>query len=66
LVVAGDAAELVAGGLGGAGVVRGGMVRGGVAGERAEFEQRAWRARAVEVPVADDGAFMGAFGPAVC
>ena len=39
-VVAGDLAELVAGGLGGLLVVGGGLVRGGVAGERAELEKR--------------------------
>ena len=64
-VVAGDLAELVAGGLGGLLVVRGGLVRGGVAGERAEFQQRAGGGRAVEVAVGDDGAVVGAAGAAV-
>jgi len=64
-VVAGDAPELVTGQLGGPGVVRGGLFRGGVAGERPEFRQGAGRARAVQVPVGDDGAVVGAFGAAV-
>jgi hypothetical protein len=37
-VVAGDPAELVAGELSGAAVVRGGLVRVGVTGERYELE----------------------------
>ena len=36
-VVAGEAAELVAGGLGGLRVVYGGLFAGGVAGQRPEF-----------------------------
>jgi hypothetical protein len=64
-VVSGEAAELVAGGLGGPGVVRGDVFGAGVAGERPEFQQRARRHRAVQVPVADDGAVVGAFGAAV-
>ncbi|HTQ92006.1 MAG TPA: hypothetical protein VMK84_21175, partial [Streptosporangiaceae bacterium] len=51
--------------LGGLLVVGGGLVRGGVAGERAEFEQRAGGGRAVEVAVGDDGAVVGAAGAAV-
>ena len=39
LVVAGEAAEFVAGELSGAGVVRGGLPAGGVAGQRPEFQQ---------------------------
>ena len=42
-VVSGEAAELVAGELSGAGVVRGGVFGGGAAGERPEFQQRARR-----------------------
>ena len=64
-VVAGDPAELVAGGLGGLLVVCIGLSRGGVAGERAEFQQRAGGGGAVQVPVADDGAVVGAAGSAV-
>ena len=63
-VVAGDGAELVAGQLGGLLVVGGGLAGGGVAGERAEFEQRAGGGRAVEVAVGDDGAVVGAAGAA--
>ena len=55
-VVAGEAAELVAGGLGGLRVVRRGLLRRGGAGERPEFQQRAGRGGAVEVPVGDDRA----------
>ena len=48
--------ELVAGELGGLGVVgRGGGV-GGAAGQRTELEQRCWGGGAVEVAVADDRA----------
>ena len=65
VVVGGDLAEFVPGGLGGLLVVGGGLVRGGVAGERAEFQQRAGGGRAVEVAVGDDGAVVGAAGAAV-
>jgi hypothetical protein len=64
-VVAGDPAELVAGGLGGLLVVGFGLFRGGVAGQRAELEQCAGCCRAVEVAVGDDGAVMGPAGAAV-
>ena len=64
-VVGGDPAELVAGELGGLAVVVRGLVRGGGAGQRPEFQQGAGRGRAVQVPVGDDGAVVGAFGAAV-
>ena len=64
-VVAGDPAELVAGGLGGLLVVGIGLFRGGVAGQGCEFEQGAGGGRAVEVAVGDDGAVVGAAGAAV-
>jgi hypothetical protein len=64
-VVAGDPAELVAGEFGGLGVVGGGLAGGGVAGQRPESGQRSERGRAVEVPVGDDGAVVGAAGAAV-
>ena len=64
-VVGGDAAEFVAGGLGGLLVVGGGLLRGGVAGQGCEFQQRAGRGRAVQVAVGDDGAVVGAAGAAV-
>ena len=64
-VVAVMRAELVAGELGGLAVVVRGLLAGGGAGERAEFQQRAGCARAVEVPVGDDGAVVGALGAAV-
>jgi DNA-binding CsgD family transcriptional regulator len=53
-VVGGEAAGLVAGEFGGLAVVVRGLLAGGGAGERPEFQQRAGRARAVEVPVGDD------------
>ena len=43
----------------------GGVFGGGAAGERPEFQQRARRLGAVQVSVADDGAFVGALGAAV-
>jgi hypothetical protein len=64
-VVAGDAAELAACGLGGLRVVLRGLGWRGGAGERPEFQQRAGGGRAVEAAVADDGALMGALGAAV-
>ena len=64
-VVAGDPAELVAGGFIGLRVVRGGLFRGGVAGQRTEFQQGAGRGRAVQVAVGDDRAVVGALGAAV-
>src|ERR1039457_5255328 len=64
-IIAGEAAELVAGELGGPGVVRGGLVPGRAAGQRAEFQQGAGRGRAVQVAVGDDGAVVGALGAAV-
>ena len=64
-VISGEAAELVAGEFGGLAVVRLGLFFGGVAGERPELEQGAGRARAVQVPVADDRALVCALGPAV-
>ena len=64
-VVGGEAAELVAGQLGGLAVVVRGLLSGGGAGQRPEFQQRAGCARAVEVPVGDDGAVVGALGAAV-
>ena len=64
-VVAGDAAELVAGGLGGLAVVVGGLVPGGGAGQRPQFQQGPGCLRAVQVPVADDRAVVGALGTAV-
>jgi hypothetical protein len=54
-----------AGGLGGLAVVVCGLLAGGGAGERAEFQQRARCLGAVEVPVGDDGAVVGALGAAV-
>ena len=51
--------------LGGLLVVGGGLLGGGVAGQRPEFQQRAWGGRAVQVPVGDDGAVVGAAGSAV-
>jgi hypothetical protein len=65
LVVGGEAAELVPGQLGGLAVVVGGLLFGGGAGQRSQFGQRAGCARAVEVAVGDDGAFVGALGAAV-
>src|SRR5262249_29446087 len=65
MVVSGEAAEVVAGQLGGAAVVVLGLPAGGGAGERAEFQQRARCAGAVEVAVGDDGTVVGALGPAV-
>ena len=64
-VVGGEAAELVAGQLGGLAVVVRGLLFGGGAGQRPEFQQRAGRARAVQVAVGDDGAVVGALGAAV-
>ena len=64
-VVGGEAAELVPGQFSGPAVVIGGLLCRGGAGERPEFGQRAGCARAVEVPVGDDGAVVGAFGAAV-
>ena len=64
-VVGGDAAELVAGQLSGLGVVVRGLVPGGGAGERPEFQQRARCLGAVQVPVAEDRAVVGALGAAV-
>jgi hypothetical protein len=64
-VVADDAAELVAGELGGLRVVRRGLFLRRVAGQRAEFQQRAGRLGAVQASVADDGAVVGALGAAV-
>jgi hypothetical protein len=55
-VVAGDPAELVAGGLGGLLVVCIGLFRGGVAGQGCEFQQRARGGRAIQTSVGDDGA----------
>ena len=43
----------------------GGLPGGGVAGQRAEFQQRAGGGGAVQVPVGDDGAVVGAAGAAV-
>ena len=65
-VVGGEAAELVAGEFGGLAFASAACSAGGGAGERPEFQQRAGCARAVEVPVGDDGAVVGAFGAAVC
>jgi len=65
VVVAGDPAELVPGQLGGVRVVRGGVVAAGVAGQRPELGQRPGGGRAVQVPVGDDRAVVGAFGAAV-
>ena len=45
--------------------MRGGVLPGGVAGEGAQFQQRLRCLRAVQVPVADDGAVVGALGAAV-
>jgi hypothetical protein len=60
-VVSGEAAELVAGELGGlAVVVRGLLFRRG-AGERPEFQQGAGCLGAVQVAVADDRAVVGAW-----
>ena len=64
-VVGGDLAELVPGGLGGLLVMRAGLLRGGVAGQRAELQQWLRGGRAVQVPVGDDGAVVGAAGSAV-
>jgi len=64
-VVGGEAAELVADQLAGFAVVVRGLLFGGGAGQRPEFGQRAGRARAVQVSVGDDGAFVGALGAAV-
>jgi hypothetical protein len=64
-IVAGEAAELVAGGLGGLRVVCRGLRGSRRAGERPEFQQRARRGRAVEVPVGDDRALVSAPGAAV-
>ena len=64
-VVAGDAAELVAGQLRGPGVVRRGLLAGGVAGQRPELGAGCGRAGAVQVAVGDDGAVVGAVRPAV-
>ncbi len=64
-VVAGEAAELVAGQFGGLTVMVFGLVFGGGAGERGEFEQGAGGLGAVEVAVGDDGAVVGALGAAV-
>ena len=64
-VIGGDAAEFVAGEFGGLAVVVRGLFPGGGAGERPEFQQRARRLGAVQVAVADDGAVVGALGPAV-
>jgi len=65
VVVGGEPAELVPGQLGGVRVVRGDVVAAGVAGQRPEFGQRSGGARAVQVPVGDDGAVVGALGAAV-
>jgi hypothetical protein len=65
VVVGGEAAELVPGQLGGLAVVVRGLLFGGGAGQRSQFGQRAGCARAAEVPVGDDGAFVGALGAAV-
>src|SRR4029077_20740119 len=65
LIVAGEAAELVAGELGGLSVMICGLLPGGGAGERPEVQQRAGCLGAVQVAVADDRALVGAFGPAV-
>src|ERR1700691_846679 len=64
-IVAGEAAELVAGEFGGPGVVRRGLVPRLAAGQRAEFQQGAGRGRAVQAAGGDDGAVVGAFGAAV-
>ena len=65
LVVGGEPAELVTAQLGGLGVVRGDVVAAGVAGERPESGEGAGGGRAVEVPVGDDRAVVGALGAAV-
>jgi hypothetical protein len=64
-VVAGDAAELVAGELGGLAVVIGGLLFRRAGSERPEFGQRAGCLGAVQVPVGDDRAVMSALGAAV-
>src|SRR5579875_2275534 len=64
-VVAGEAAEFVAGGLGGLRVMLRALLRGGGAGQRPELEQGAGGARAVEAAVGDDRAGVGAPGAAV-
>ena len=65
LVVAGEAAELVAGELDGRRVVCRGLVFGGGAGERPQFQQGAGCLGAVQASVADDRAVVGAFGATV-
>ena len=65
LVVAGEAAELVPGQLAGLAVVVRGLLPGGGAGEWPELQQRARCLGAVEVPVADDRALVGALRAAV-
>ncbi len=64
-IVAGEAAELVAGGLGGLRVVCRGLRGSRRAGERPEFQQRARCGRTVQVPVRDDRALVSAPGAAV-
>jgi hypothetical protein len=64
-VVTGEAAELIAGQFSGRVFPVRGLLAGGGAGGRAEFQQRARGIGAVQVPVGDDGAVVGAFGAAV-
>jgi hypothetical protein len=64
-VVIGEAAELIAGQFSGRVFPVRGLLAGGGAGGRAEFQQRARGIGAVQVPVGDDGAVVGAFGAAV-
>jgi hypothetical protein len=52
-VVGGVPAELVAGELGGLLVVAGDLLGGRAGRQRPEFQQRLWRARAVQVSVGD-------------
>jgi hypothetical protein len=66
LVVGGEPAELVPGQLCGLGVVRDDVVAAGVAGQRPGFRKGAAGAGAVQVPVGDDRAVVGALGAAVC
>ena len=65
LVVAGEAAELVPGQLGGLAFPVRGLFPGGGAGGRPGLQQRARCLGAVQVAVGDDRAVVGAFGPAV-
>ena len=64
-VISGEAAEFVAGELGGLAVVVRGLLFGGGAGQRPQFQQGAGRPRAVQASVGDDRAFVGALGAPV-